>query len=91
MVSMDFWVIRLISQARDILRLENQILIREKASMLAILEENRQKIYALESTIKDLRKKQTSLGPRLRCKKLRNIETLKRGSGGCSKRIKAVR
>lgn len=55
------------------------------------MEENKEKILQLEKTIKEFRKKETSLGPRYRLKRLRNIETLKRGSGGCSKRIKAMR
>ena len=59
--------------------------------MLHILEQNKKKISILENKIKYLRRKKTYLGPRIRSKKLRNIETLKCGGGGCSKRIKAVR
>ena len=76
---------------RDILRLENQILKQENMSLLQTLEQNKERISTLEKTLTSLRRKQTSLGPRQRSKKLRNIETLKRGSGGCSKRIRAVR
>ena len=76
---------------RDILSLNNHLLKQEKDSMVQALEENKEKILQLEKVIKEFRKKETSLGPRYRLKRLRNIETLKRGSGGCSKRIKAVR
>ena len=76
---------------RDVLKLENHLLKQERDSMSLTIEQQKQKISMLEKTIKDIRRKQTFLGPRLRSKKLRNIESLKRGSGGCSKRIKAVR
>ena len=76
---------------RDVLKLENHLLRQENEAVLQTLEDNKKKINSLEDTIKTLRTKQTSLGPRVRLKRLRNIETLKRGSGGCTKRIRAVR
>ena len=65
--------------------------MRKRINVTNFLEENKEKIPSLEEIVKSLRIKQTLLGPRLRSKKLRNIETLKRGSGGCTKRIRAVR
>lgn len=76
---------------KDLVMLENHLLKQEKSSMALAMEQQREKINALQKTIKELRRKETLLGPRLRAKKLKNIESLKRGSGGCSKRIKAVR
>ena len=80
-----------LASERDILRLENHLLRQEKDTALQILHQTNEKISTLEKTIQDLRRKQTSLGPRLRSRKPRNIETLKHWSGGCNKRIKVVR
>lgn len=76
---------------RDLMKLENHLLKQERDSMLLTIEQQKERISTLEKTIRDLRTRHTLLGPRLRAKRLRNIESLKRGSGGCSKRIKAVR
>lgn len=76
---------------RDIMKLENHLLKKERNSMVLTIEQQKDKISTLEKTVRDLRTQQTPLGPRLRAKKLKNIESLKRGSGGCSKRIKAAR
>ena len=56
-----------------------------------IIEQQKEKISNLENTIKDLKGKQTIIGLRLRAKILKKIEQLKRVSGGCNKRIKAIR
>ena len=58
---------------RDVLKLENHLLRQENETVLQILEDNKKKIYSLEDTIRTLRTKQTSLGPRLRLTRLRNI------------------
>ena len=46
-----------LASERDIIRLENHLLRREKESMLQILEENKEKISSLEETIKSLKTK----------------------------------
>ena len=63
---------------RDILKLENNILKQEKDSLLKTVEQSKERISILEKNLEALRRKQTMLGSRLRSKKLRNIETLKR-------------
>ena len=75
----------------DIMKLSNHLLKHEWDIVALIVEHQKENISTLEKTIKDLRRKQTLLAPRLRQRKLKNVESLKRGSGGCSRRIKAVR
>ena len=50
-----------------------------------------QSICNLERKVKDLRKKKTKLGERERERKVKNVETLKCGSGGLKRRIRAAR
>lgn len=76
---------------RDLLRLENHMLKQEKDSINQQLEESKGKIKNLQKQLNAARRKQTKLGIRERERRLKNIESLKRGGGGCSKRIRAVR
>lgn len=76
---------------RDFLRLENQMLKQEKDSINQQLEESKEKIKNLQKQLNTARRKQTKLGIRERERRLKNIENLKRGGGGCSKRIRAAR
>ena len=55
---------------RDIVKLENHLLQKERESMAKIIEPQKDKISDLENTTKDLRKKQTLLGLRSREKKI---------------------
>lgn len=76
---------------RDLLRLENQMLKQENQMLNQQLEESKEKIKNLQKQLNVARRKQTKLGIRERERRLKNIENLKRGGGGCSKRISAVR
>ncbi|MCO5609167.1 hypothetical protein L7F22_063390 [Adiantum nelumboides] len=76
---------------REIGRLERHLMEKENASMRQELGDLKNQLQDLKSQLRVARRKQTKLGLRERCRALRNIENLKRGGGGCSKRIKAVR
>ena len=76
---------------RDILRLENYLGKQEIDSLKQQLEESKESIKELQIQLKRTRSKITKLGIRQREKKLKNIEYLRRGGGGCSIRIKAAR
>lgn len=65
--------------------LEQQQLCMEKVTSSKVT------IEELEKQVKKTRIKNTALGWRQRCKTISNIETLKVGSGGLKKRIRAVR
>lgn len=55
------------------------------------LKHQEQEINKLQKQVEQYRMKKTSIGPRQRKRKLRNVEDLKVGSGGLKKRIKAIR
>ena len=76
---------------RDLLRLENQMLKQGNQMLNQQLEDNKEKIKNLQKQLNVARRKQTKLGMRERERRLKNIENLKHGGGGCSKRISAVR
>ncbi len=76
---------------REIARLERHLMEKENASMRHELGDLKNQLQDLKSQLRVARRKQTKLGLRQRCRALRNIENLKRGGGGCSKRIKAIR
>ena len=76
----------------------NQALVDHNHYLLKQQQASMEKVVSLNSTVEDLQKqlkrsriKNTPLGWRQREKSISNIETLKLGSGGLKKRIRAVR
>ena len=90
-----------ITAASDILRLERQFLqqendalkknLQEMSELQKCLEEKSKIIKNLENRLARVKRRRTLLGERMREKSLRNIESLKLGSGGCIRRIQAAR
>ena len=76
----------------------NQALLQQNTYLWKQHQTSMEKVASLNNTVEDLQKelkrsrmKNTPLGWRQRAKSISNIETLKLGSGGMKKRIRAVR
>ncbi len=81
----------IVEKQRDFLVMENTQLKKLNEACLQKISSNRETIQSLEKEIRGLREKDTLLGRRKRKRELGNIETLKIGSGGMKKRIRALR
>lgn len=75
----------------DILSHENSMIKAQNYKLTLELQKKDQSICNLETKVKELRKKKTKLGERERDRKINNVETLKCGSGGLKRRIRAAR
>lgn len=75
----------------DILSHENSMIKAQNYKLTLELQKRDQSICNLETKVKELRKKKTKLGERERDRKISNVETLKCGSGGLKRRIRAAR
>lgn len=75
----------------DILSHENSMIKAQNYKLTLELQKRDQSICNLETKVKELRKKKTKLGERERDRKINNVETLKCGSGGLKRRIRAAR
>ena len=76
---------------RDILKLEDHLAKQMINTLKQQLEECKESNKKLQTQLKQAIKKNTMLGDRQRERSLKNIEALRRGGGGCSRRIRAAR
>ena len=68
------------------------MILKEETNILkSSFKEKEIELCKLREQLKRLREKETSIGPRQRKKKLKNLEFMKLGSGGLKKRIQAMR
>ena len=70
---------------------ENTILKSQNYNLTSELQKRDKSIYNLQEKVRELRRKKTKLGVRERERKVCNVETLKCGSGGLKRRIRAAR
>lgn len=80
-----------IKYLHDIRYYEISMLKSQNYNLTLELQKKDQSISDLEKKLRELRRKKTKLGERERERKISNVETLKCGSGGLKRRIRAAR